>query len=256
MGQPVLGADQRRPDRLRGRVVLVDDRPPPVDHLLLDLHRARRRRMHHPLQARQVVRIAHALRQFQHPGEHHRHELPVRDPVALDGIETAFGIELLQDDRRDAAGLHAHRPHRRRGVVQRRRAQIDRLGVHPESDQRRHHARRLGGRDVRQLPLDPLWPAGRARGVLQQITFTFVVDRCIRLTGNAFGVALPAVEVIVGDHQQVGQAAGLEAPPLAECSARFSQVLRSAAEPMIALAALLSMMYAASAAVRWVLIGT
>ena len=193
MRQPFVGGDQRRADRLRGRVVLVDDRSPPVDHLLLDLDRARRGRVHHALQAGQVVRIAHGLRQFQHAGEHHRDELAVGDAVALDRVEAAFGVELLHHDGRDARALNRHRPHRRRGVVQRGRAEVDGVGVHPEADQARHHAGHLGGWHVRQLALDALRAAGGARRVLQQVALDLVVDRRIRLICNAFGVAVPAV---------------------------------------------------------------
>ncbi len=197
--------------RLRGCVVLVDDRPPPVDHLLLDLHRARRGGVHHPLEAGQVVRITNFLRKFQHPDEHHRDELRVGYPMALDGVERPFGIELLQHHRGDAAVLGAHRPHRRCGVVQRRRAQVHRVGIHPEADQRRHHAGHLGRRPVRQLAFDPLGPTGGARRVLQQVAFDLVVNRGVRLIRNAFRVALPARQVGVsvgrGDHQQLRQPA-------------------------------------------------
>ncbi len=203
--QPFVGGDQRRADRFRGGVVLVDDRSPPVDHLLLDLDRARRRRVHHPLEAGQVVRITHGLRQFQHAGEHRGDELAVRDAVALDRVQAAFGVELVHHHRRDAGALNRHRPHRRGGVIERGGAEVDRLGVEPEAHQRRHHARRLGGRHVRQLALDALRAAGGARRVLQQVAFDLVVDRRIRFVCNAFGVAVPAVEVVVGDDQQLRQ---------------------------------------------------
>ena len=45
VGQPVGAVDERRAHAFGGGVVLVDDRPPPLDHLALDLHRARRRRV-------------------------------------------------------------------------------------------------------------------------------------------------------------------------------------------------------------------
>ena len=108
-------------------------------------HRTRRRRVHHSLQSRQVIRITNVLRKFQHSGEHRRYELAMGHPVALDGIQAAFGIELLQDNRRDAAGLHGHRPDRRRGVIQRCRAEIDRIRVHPEADQRPQQAQSQRG---------------------------------------------------------------------------------------------------------------
>ena len=153
--QPVLCGDQRRADRLGGGVVLVDDRPPPVHHLLLDLDRARRRGMHHAIEAGDVVRIAHGFRQFQHPDEHRRDELAMGDAVALDRVEAALGVELLHHHGRDAHRLNAHRPHRRGGVVQRGRADIDGLGVQPEVDQSRHEAGHLGRREVRKLALMP-----------------------------------------------------------------------------------------------------
>ena len=42
-----------------GAVVLVDDRAPPIDHLLLDLHRAGRGGVHERLQRRHVVAPRH-----------------------------------------------------------------------------------------------------------------------------------------------------------------------------------------------------
>ncbi len=157
--------------------------------------------MHDPLEAGHVVRTPHGLRQFQHSGEHHGHELTVGDAVALNGVQTALGVELVHDHRCDAARLNRHRPHRRCGVVQGRWAQVDRLGVEPEAHQRRHHAWHLGGRLVLQLALDALRSTRCAGGVLQQVTFDLVVDRRIRFVCNAFRVAVPTVEIVVGDDQ-------------------------------------------------------
>ena len=86
-----------------------------------------------------------------------------------------------------------------------------------------------------KLALDALGSAGGSRRVLQQVAFDFVVDGRIGFIGNAFGVAVPTVEVVVGDDQQRGS-------PLGSSASRPSSVFRSAAEPMIALALLLSMM--------------
>ena len=217
MLQPVLRDDQRRPDRLRGGVVLIDDRPPPVHHLLLDLDGARRGRMHRALQAGQVVLVADWLGKFQHAGEHHRHELAVGDAVPLDRVEAALCVELLHDDGRDACALNLHRPHRRRGVIQRGRADVDRLGIQPEADQARHQAGHLGRWQVRKLALDALRSAGGARRILQQVAFDLVADRRIRLIRNAFGVAVPAVQIVIGDDAQLGNGV------LAEVLARLAQ---------------------------------
>ena len=209
MRQPVLGGDQGRTDGLRGGVVLVDDRPPPVDHLLLDLHRARRRRVHDPLQTGHVVRIAHGLRQFQHPGEHHRDELAVGDADAAAMASSAPSASNFSRttvvmppacvciDHTDGAVWYS-------GAGLRYTAS----GFIQNPTSAGHHARRLGGRYVRQFALDALRAAGGARGVLQQVALDLVVDRGIRLVGNTFRVALPAVEFTVGDQQHLGQPVG------------------------------------------------
>ncbi|CKT39602.1 Uncharacterised protein [Mycobacterium tuberculosis] len=111
MRQPILGCDQRRPAGFRGGIVLVDDRSPPVNHLLLDLDWTWSGRVDHSPKAGHVIRITNCFREFQHPDEHGRDELRVGHPVALDGVEGALGVELLHHDGGDARGQCAHRPH-------------------------------------------------------------------------------------------------------------------------------------------------
>ena len=188
--------------RLRGGVVLVDDRPPPLDHLLLDLHRTRCGRVHHALQTGDVIRIAHRIGKFQHPGEHHRHELAMGDPVSGDRIEGSLGIEFLHHHDRDSGGLHRQRPDRRRGVVERSRAEIDPVGPRPETDQRGHQTGRLRRRQMRQCTFDALGSPGGSRGVLQQIALNLIIDGRIRLIGNTFRVALPAIHIAAHDEKK------------------------------------------------------
>ena len=88
---------------------------------------------------------------------------------------------------------------------------------------------------MRQLTFDSLRAARGARRVLQQITLDFVVDRRIGFARNTFGIAVPAVQVVVGDDKRSGR-------PFGNSVARPSKVFRSAAEPTMALALLLSMM--------------
>ena len=208
VGEPLVGGDQRRAVRFGGGVVLVDDRAPPVDHLLLDLHRARRRGMHDPLQARHVVALAYLGGEFEHAGEHHRDELAVGDAMFGDRIQGALGVELLHHHRGDAACLGLHRPHRGSGVIERCGTQVHRVGMHPERHQCGHQPRRLRRRHVRQLAFDAFGASGRARGVLQQIALDLVDDRGVRLVGHAFGVARPSLQGAVGDQQQRRQAVG------------------------------------------------
>ncbi len=47
---------------------------------------------------RQVVAAAHRLGQLQHPAEHRRHQLAVRDPVLLDQRQVVLGVEVLHHD--------------------------------------------------------------------------------------------------------------------------------------------------------------
>jgi hypothetical protein len=145
--------------------------------------------VHDPLQAGHVVGIAHRFKQFEHPHEHRRDELAVRDAVTLDARERLFGVELLHHNHGPAQRLHHHRPERRRGVVQRRRAQVHRIagyfnGVH----QGHQNVGRFAGRKLRKFAADPLGPAGGPRRVLQQITLAFVGEGRLRLVGNAFRV--------------------------------------------------------------------
>ena len=117
-----------RTDGLRGGVVLVDDRPPPVDHLLLDLHWARRGGVRRRRASGSTGRTNPAMDcgslsiRVNITGT----RLTVSDLVARNGLQTALGVELLHDDDRDARRLHRHRPHRRRGVIQRCGT-----GIHP-----------------------------------------------------------------------------------------------------------------------------
>ena len=164
--------------------------------------------MHDAFQTRDVIGIAHRLGKFQHPGEHHRNELAVGDPVSGDRIEGSLGIEFLHHHHRDSGCLHRQRPDRRRGVVERSRAEIHPIGLRPETDQCGHQPRRLRRRQMRQRTFDALGPAGGTRGVLQQIALNLVVDGRIRLIGNTFRVTQPAVQIIVGNQQQPGQPVG------------------------------------------------
>ena len=101
-GQPLLGVAGREAQALGGAVVLVDDRPPPIDHLLLDLHRAGRGGVDRasPATTRRTWRALR--RQLEHPPEHRRHQLAVARPVLLDELQVQLRVEVLHDDGRAA----------------------------------------------------------------------------------------------------------------------------------------------------------
>src|SRR4051795_3911436 len=71
--QPLRAPDVDEAVSLGARVVLVDDGPPPLDHLPLDVDRARRGGVDDRLEARHVVRPADFLGELEHPDEHRRH---------------------------------------------------------------------------------------------------------------------------------------------------------------------------------------
>jgi hypothetical protein len=64
--------------------------------------------MHHSLEAGQVIRTAHGIRHFQHSGEHHWHELTMRDAVTLDRVEAALGVKFVHHHGGDTRALDRH----------------------------------------------------------------------------------------------------------------------------------------------------
>ena len=116
---------RRRSRCPRCRVVLVDDRPPPVDHLPLDVDGARAPRRGRPSAGstrRSAPRSSSV--ELQHAHEVRRHELGVGDAVLLD--PPARPADRTSPSRRPCRrGAAAGRPAERGGVVQRCGAQVD-----------------------------------------------------------------------------------------------------------------------------------
>ena len=79
-------------------VIFDQDRSPPFDHLRLDLDRAGRGGVDRALQRGHVVFLADVVGQFQHPHEHGRHELRLRDLVFFHLPQEVLGVEVLHDD--------------------------------------------------------------------------------------------------------------------------------------------------------------
>ena len=109
---------------------------------MFDVDRARGRGVNDALQARHVVTVADIVGKLEHPDEHGRHELRVRDPVFGDQAKHGLGVELSHHDRGGAHSMHRHRVVDARGVVQRRRRQIH---------ARRGHVVTLGERVLQYL---------------------------------------------------------------------------------------------------------
>ena len=107
------------------------------------------------------------LRQLQHPDEHGRHELRVRDAPVLDGLQGLLGVESLHHDHRAAEGLDGAAPAQRGRVVDRAGRQVDRVLVDAEelAGQGYQGFARLGHLAVGQGRADPLGPSSGTRGV-------------------------------------------------------------------------------------------
>ncbi len=201
MREPVLGRDVGAADVLGARVVLVDDRAPPVQHLALDGHGARRGGVHDEVQARQVVAGPLGRGQAEQAHEHRRHELRVGHPVALDQLEAPPGIEPLHHHDRGSQALHRHRVDERRRVVERRGAQVDgaladaaALGGQRAGEQHRC-GRRVAERRARQVLAHALGPPGGAGRVQHLPALALVVGRERLRRGEHVVVALEARQV-------------------------------------------------------------
>ena len=167
LGQPGAAVDGRHAVALGAGVVLQQDGAPPVDHLLLDLDRARRGGVDGDPQAGDVVLVAGGLRQLQHPDEHRRHELRVRDAPVTDGLQGLLGVESLHHRDGAAERLDGTAPAQRRRVVDRAGRQVDRVLIDAEelAGQGHQGLAGLGHLDAGQRRPDSLGPAGGTRGV-------------------------------------------------------------------------------------------
>ena len=124
MGQPLLRVDRRAGEPLCSPVILVNDGPEPRHHLMLDIHRARGGRVDHAPKTRDVVFAPDGVGQLEHPHEHGRHELGVRDAVGLDQAQNRLGVEPAHHDRGSTDSLNRHGVVDARRVVQRGRREI------------------------------------------------------------------------------------------------------------------------------------
>jgi hypothetical protein len=182
------------------RVVLVDDRAPPLQHLALDGHRAGRGGVDREAQAGGVVAGPLGLGQAQHADEHGGDELGVGHPVALDHLEALAGIEPLHHHHRGPEALHRHRVDQRGRVVQRGRAQVHRAGADPalggqRLGQQDRRGRGIAQRRARQHLAHTLGPPGGARGVQHLPALALVVGRQPGRTRHHVVVALEAGHV-------------------------------------------------------------
>ena len=167
MGQRLLRGDPGHAHPLGARVVLVDDRAPPLDHPALHLGRARGCRVHHRAQRGHVVGGARTSSgslsmRTNMVGTNCR----VGHALLPDEPQACLGVEVLHDDRGPTQADRRHRPDQRGGVVQGRRAQVD-VALPEAHDPPEHRGQDGVGTEGQpaQRPADPLGVAGGARRV-------------------------------------------------------------------------------------------
>ena len=180
MVQPLLGGDGRDPDGLGRGVVLVHDRAPPLDDLLLDRDRAGGRGVEGDLLAAEVVALADLGGQLEQAHEHGRDPLAVGHPVGLDGGQRRLLVEGLHHHGRAPEPVHGHAELQRGGVVAGRGRQVDGVladPVHPEAlDGETGLTQRL----VLEREPDAFGPPGGARRVEHGVALDLVVPGIAR----------------------------------------------------------------------------
>ena len=211
--QPFVGEDRGGAEPLGHRVVLEQDRPPPVDHGLLDRDRAGRRGVHRPAHAAQVVGRTHRVRQLQQPDEHGRHPLTVRHPVGLDERQRLLRLEPLHHHDGRPGAVAGHAPGQRGGVVERSGGQVHVTLPHAEelAEPVPGDVGMLTQRLPRDRPLDPLRPPGGPRAVQHDLALALVGDGGRRQRGYRVLVGIPAGDR-AADHQppHIGSEHGAE----------------------------------------------
>jgi hypothetical protein len=125
VAEPLLGIDRGESVALRARVVLVQHRTPPADHLLLHRDRTGRRGVDCHAQAREVEVRTLLLGELEHPHEHAGDPLTRGDGVALDELQGRGGVEGLHHHAGAAQPLHGEVEAQRCGVIERRRGEVD-----------------------------------------------------------------------------------------------------------------------------------
>ena len=127
-----LAVAVHEPVALAARVVLVDHRAEPLDHLLLDRDRAGGCGVDDALQRRHVVLRAGLLGQLEHAHEHRRHDLAVGDVILVDEAEVLLGIEVLHRHDRGPDAMSRQAEAKGSCVVEGCRGEITLRVVHAE----------------------------------------------------------------------------------------------------------------------------
>jgi hypothetical protein len=158
--------------------------------------------------------VAYVLGQLEQPHQMRGDQLRVRGAVAFDEGEPVLRVEALHHDGGAAEALGHRRPARRRGVVERRRAQVHgRLREPVQPDEQPGEGLRLAERAAPQRRLHALRPARGPRRVEHPRALALVADGFGGHRRHGVGVGLEAGEIAAdgearADAVEVGAHAG------------------------------------------------
>src|SRR6516165_12207070 len=205
MRQPLVAIAEYQAKAFGGGIELVNDRPPPLDHLLLDLRRTWRRAMDRGFQRRQIVAQPRLLGELQHARKHRRHEHCMCRAIAFNESQELLRVEMLHDDR-SAARMDCQRDCcQRRRVINRRRLKVDRAFAETPCFLKKIVDREvLGRRLVWQWTQNALWPASGAGGIKHCGPESLVGDRRVWDSGRrlVYIANEDAISVAVSDQAQ------------------------------------------------------
>ena len=158
---PLSGVDEGVARGFGTGVHFLENRPPPLDHLLLNRDRARCREMDRTAQRRQIVARLDLRRELQHAYQHGRYKHAVRGAIMFNRREGLLGVELAKADDRTAEALHADHEAAWRRVIKRPRVDQHGIGVKTvvtaqHGEPTCWHFRRF----IWQRPAHSLWPPG------------------------------------------------------------------------------------------------
>ena len=202
----------RRAATFGRRVVLVDARPPPVEHRALRRDRTRRGGVHDVRPAGHVVLRPLLLGQREQPVEHRRDEMRRRHLVLVDALERAFRRPLVHQDDGVSEMQRRRVEHDLGRVVQRTDRQVHavaRLEVEHQREERHRRAALVRVR-VGHLAPDALRVPRRAGCVHHRLAGREIVRTRRRLTLGELADIAEALD-LAGREPRLVRNAGLVA---------------------------------------------
>ena len=203
MSKPRFAVAVDEPVSFGAGVVLVDHRSEPLDHRLFGRSWARRRSVDDVLQRRHVALGSGRLVKLQHPHEHGRHDLAVRDFVLFDELQVALGVKVLHGHDGHPECMHRHTEAQWGCMVKGRRRQVPLRVIDAKEHLTQHRDAVIPRLEwlIGERSSDALRHASRARGIEHvHAGNSGLIERLVRLCFDCGLVGLVAIDGPV-EHQ-------------------------------------------------------